>query len=504
MRLFKILFIFGFLGLVLWGCGGGGGGGEKSFTPSGRIMAVAEKSGSNVTIKVGGTKGAAPSGSTIQVTDINTQVTQTTTAAADGSFDPTFTGSTSDVFRVVVSNNGVTITDTTIGVTIISQAVKRNLAHLGSFPTQIEIHGNRAYVVNGGSDNIQIFDLDQDPPKQIGTIVLPPGSDPVAITFLNNTQAYVANLTGQSVALVNVQTGQCEFLIVRSDHVPSNSSICQNQETVDTQFFEDPSGIAVANGRVYVTNSNLDAFFNPAGNGFITVIDAQTNRVISRIDTSGANSGSIKPIQDSLYVVNSGHVIFNQTTSAFSCDSKFPPSIDVINPQSGTIIHTIDIPLSPNNPSVCLPSVLEPTPDGKFGYIGLGLVGALLKVDLKNNILINGPSNPIVVTDLSGLDFTADIKIRADGLGFTTLFNTDQIAVIDTATDTINPFPFIAPFPSGLRADNPSSEIFDGVQSIDIRPGKPGTDFKGADIFFITGISQELGSINTALVLPPE
>src|SRR5882724_11896115 len=105
MRLFKTLFIFGFVGFVLWGCGGGGGGGEggTSFTPSGRIVAVAEKGGSNVTIKVGGIKGAAPSGSAVMVTDLNTQVTQTTTAAADGSFDPTFTGSTSDMFRVVVS-----------------------------------------------------------------------------------------------------------------------------------------------------------------------------------------------------------------------------------------------------------------------------------------------------------------------------------------------------------------------------------------------------------------
>jgi hypothetical protein len=504
MRLYKTIFTFGFFGLIFWGCGGGGGSGGTSFTPTGKIIAVAER-GDSTTIKVGGTKGAAPAGSTVLVTDLNSGVTMNTTAASDGSFDPTFTGNTSDMFKVMVSNNGATLTNMTIGVTIISQAVTRNIAQLGSNPDAIEIRGNRAYVLNGLSDNIQIFDLNQNPPQQIGTIVLPPNSDPAATAFLDDTHAYVANLIGQSIALVDTETMRCDLLIVRSDLVPSDASTCQNQvSTVDPKFFAGPSGIAVTNNKVYVTNSNLDKFFNPAGNGFITVIDAPTNQVRGRIDATAANSGSITPINGNLYVVNGGHTLFNASTDTFSCDSNFPPSIDVINSQSDTIGATIGIQLDSNNPLVCLPNVLEPTPDGRFGYIGLALVAALLKVDLKNNSLINGPSNPILITDLSGLNFTADIKIRDDGLGFVTLFNTDQIAVFDTATDTVNPFPFIAPFPAGQRADNPSSPFFEGVQNLAIRTGKPGTDFQGADIFFITGISHQLGSISTASLLPPE
>jgi hypothetical protein len=504
MKIFQALLIFCFLIFFLWGCGGGGGSGATSFTPTGKIIAVAERSDSTI-IKVGGTKGAAPAGSTVQVTDLNTGVTMNTTAASDGSFDPTLTGNTSDMFKVVVSNNSSTVTNVTIGVTIISQSVTRKIARLGSTPDAIEIRGNKAYVLNGLSDNVQVFNLDQNPPHEIGTIVLPPSSDPAAIAFLDETHAYVANNIGQSVAMVNTETMRCELLIVRSDLVPSDASTCQNQvTTVDPKFFAGPSGIGIANNKVYVTNSNLDQFFNPAGNGFITIINTQTNGVNGSIQASGADSGSITPINGNLYVVNGGHTIFNASTDTFSCDSNFPPSIDVINTQSDTVIATIGIQLDSNNPLVCLPNVLEPTPDGRFGYIGLGFVGALLKVDLKNNTLINGPSNPIIITDLSGLNFTADIKIRNDGLGFVALFNTDQIAVLDTATDTIDPFPFIAPFPAGERADNPSSSFFEGVLNLAIRPGRPGTDFQGPDIFFITNISQALGSINTALVQPPE
>jgi hypothetical protein len=493
MRLFKTLFILGFLGLILWGCGGGSGGGT-SFTPSGGIIAVAEQIGSNVKIKVGGTKGAAPAGSTVTVTDLNTGVMKPpTTARADGSFDPTFTGSTSDMFRVVVSDNGTTITDKTIGVTVISEAVKRDLAQLGNFPTQIEIHGNRAYVVNGGSDNIQIFDLDKDPSQKVGTIVLPLSSNPNAIAFLNDTEAYVSNFTGQSVALVNVQTMQCELLIVRSDHVPPNPSICQNNVILaGPGSFEDPSGIAVSTGKVYVTNSNLDKSFKPAGNGFVTVIDTTKNRVTKTIQLSAENAAGITVVGNRVYAVSSGSSSFDSNSGLVTPTSD--GAVGVIDSTTDNIVN-IPIPLNSALPLVGFPNKLEPTPDEKFGYIGSGTAGVLFKVNLQNNTLVRGADNPIIVTSAKKQDATFDVEIRDDGLGFIAIFNTDQIVVFDTSTDIINPFPFIFPFPAG---HNPNAQIPEGIQDIAIR-----TDGNFPDVFFITGISQKLGSINTASILPP-
>jgi hypothetical protein len=498
MRLFKFLFLIFLVGLAISGCGGSNGEGG-GFIPTGNIIAVAVRSGSDVPIKVGGTKGAAPPGSTVEVTNLNTGETKTTMAGPDGSFDPTFTGNTNDTFEVIISDDDFIDTEI-IGVTLLSQAVKRDIGQTGSVPTAIEIQGNRAYVVNGFSDNIQVFNLNQDPPSQVGTIVLPPGSNPVAIAFLDNNHAYVVNFTAHGVALVNVQTRQCELLIVRSDSVPINTSPCQEVTTVNPDFFEDPTGVAIANGKVYVANANLNDFFEPAGNGFVTVIDTGTNNILGTINTTGQNEiGMITNVDDRLYVVNSGATIFDSVTGTFICDIDSPPSINVISAQTDGIIDTINIPLSEQNPFVCSPIRVEPTPDGKFGYMGLGLVGALLKVDLENNTVVRGPDNPIIVTPLSELNFTADIQIRDDGLGFTSLFNTDEIAVIDTANDEVNPFPFIVPFPAGIKADNPDSQLFEGVQSLAIRPGD---DFP--DIFFITGISMKLGSVNTSLILPPD
>ena len=66
----------------------------------------------------------------------------------------------------------------------------------------------------------------------------------------------------------------------------------------------------------------------------------------------------------------------------------------------------------------------------------------------------------------------------------------------------MNPFPAIAPFPSGLRAFDPESELFDGVQELSLREGTLGQDFTGPNLFFITGISSQLGSINAGIILP--
>lgn len=483
--------------LALAACNDTGGGG--GFVPSGSILAVAQKAGSEETIKVGGLPGAAPSGSTVEVTDIDTGQTKTTTAKSDGSFDPAFVGDTDDSFNVVVTNDGGVIEDIVIGVTLLSDAVEQNLAKLGSVPADIEIRGDRAYVVNGFSDNIYVFDLNQNPPEKISEIGLPPNSNPIDMAFLDDTHAYVANNIGQSVARVNVQTRVCEALIVRAGQ-GGVTAPCQSVLTVAGTPFEEPVRVAITKGRVYVTNNNLDENFNPMGNGFISMINATNNQFIGTIQATGVNTTSMVVIGDTLYAMNNGAVLFDPDTNEFTCDFDFPPSIDLIDTQSNVLFDTIDIPLSPENPTVCLPSPLVATPDGRLGYTGLGLVGGLLKVDLISGDVINGTDNPIVITDLDSLNLTADVAIRGNLL-FTTLFDTDQIAVVDTDTDEVNPFPYIAPFPAGIRAFDPGSDLFDGVQSLAIRPGVPGVDFDGPDIFFITGISQQLGSVDTTLGL---
>ncbi len=491
MRILLTVFIFSFFGAVFLGCDSGGDGGG-GFAPIGDIIAVAERAGQNQTIKVGGIEGSVPPGSTVEVTNLSTGETQTTIGLPDGSFDPTFIGNTNNRFNVLVTNSNI-VEDIDIGVTLLRNAVKRNLATLGSVPADIKIRGTRAYVINGFSNNIQVFELNQNSPQLLETIVVPPGSNPISMDFFGDNQAYVANSPGQSVAIVNISNGACETLIVSAEDQDITTP-CQNVINVPSNTFEEPAGVKIVNNKVYISNNNLDENFSPNGNGFITVLSGQTNEVVDIIDTSSANTSSMIEIDNTLYALNNGNILFDLETFEFSCDFDFPPSIDMIDTGTDTVFDTIDIPLSQQNSTVCLPNNLTATSDG-FGYTGLGLVGALLKVDLFEGTVINGPDNPIIITDLSGLNNTADIVIK-DNLLFTSLFNSDQIAVLDTNTDQVDPFPYITPFPAGIRGDDPNSALFDGVQSLAIRPGD---NFTGADIYFITGISAQLGSVDSTL-----
>ena len=496
MKIILSALFLGLIGTVLSGCDSSSGGG--GFVPTGDILAVAERSGQNQTIKVGGTEGSVPPGSTVTVTNLNTGQEQVTLGLPDGSFDPEFTGSTNDIFNVRVTENGNTVQDENIGVTLLRNAVTRDISNLGTVPANIIIRGNSAYIINGTSNNIQIFNLNVSPPQQTGTIVVPMGSNPIAMDFLNDSIAYVANNIGQSVAVVNLDTLECETLITGEDDL-GNTAPCKEVAILSGSPFEEPAGVFITNGKVYVSNNNLNEFFSPNGNGFITVIDPSTNEILDTIQATGANTTSMILFDGSIFALNNGNVLFDLETFEFTCDFEFPPSIDEIDPELDTVIDNIDIGLSEENPLVCLPNNLASTVDG-FAYTGLGLVGALLKIDLLTGEFINGPDNPIVITDLNGLNNTSDIAIK-DNLLFTTLFNSDQMAVVDIKTDQINPFPYITPFPLGIKADNPNSDLFEGAQALAIRPDIKGQDFQGADIYYINSIFgvETLGSVDSTL-----
>ncbi len=198
-----------------------------------------------------------------------------------------------------------------------------------------------------------------------------------------------------------------------------------------------------------------------------------------------------------MYVVNSGNVLFDFETSLFSCDISSPSSIDIIDTETDTIEDSIDFPLSAINPFVCSPESIIASPDGNFAYIGSQLSGVLFKIDLNTNDLLRDSTNPIIITDVEGLDATLDIEFNSEGYGFVAMFNSDTVFAFDPKIDDLTPFPFLSEFPVGLRGDDPGSDLFEGPQALAIRENG-----NSPDLYFITGISEQLGSIDTSLFIP--
>jgi len=454
----------------------------------GNILAVAEKEGIDEIIKVGGLAGAVPPGSEVIVTNQDTGEEKSTVGLPDGSFDPDFQASTDDTFLVEVFEEGELIDMIQPRLVLLRDLIDQDLALLGNVPANLIIRGNRAYIVNAFSNNIQVFDIDQTPPTELGIIVLPQGSGPGGMDFINQDQAIIANNTGQTAAIVNLLTFECETLYTRQ--VVPDFEPCNEAVNLGTGRFEDPSGVLVEGNTAYITNNNLEGFATPNGNGFITIINLDNDSSFT-IQAGGANSGDMLLVGEELFILNGGNISFN-----FECDPFLPPSLDIMNINTNVIVDNIQIPLSDTNTNVCLPGTMTATPDNEFAYIGLGLVGALLKVDLVNKELVRGADNPIIVApNLIDLNFTSDIAIDENGIGYTTLFNTDQIAVFNTANDEVNPFPAFTPFPAGFKALRPDSNFLDGVQLIAIRQG---SDFTGPNIYYATTLnSQQLNSLNT-------
>ncbi|MCH7472155.1 hypothetical protein IIA79_04300 [bacterium] len=108
--------------------------------------------------------------------------------------------------------------------------------------------------------------------------------------------------------------------------------------------------------------------------------------------------------------------------------------------------------------------------DGAIAYIGNALSGNLYKVDLESFVVLRGEDSPIVLTD--EYTFISDVTFTPDGkYVLATSFNTDELYVIDPATDTVNPGPYPGPFDLSL-----DPELLAGCVNVEVapKPGDPG------------------------------
>ncbi len=120
-------------------------------------------------------------------------------------------------------------------------------------------------------------------------IQLAEGSGATGAIMVNDSIAYVANPGLNTISRVNVFT----------------------RETAEVPVGVTPQGFAVARGRVFVLNGNLDQTGEPAGPSWITVINPATNEPATGIDSiplTGPGNAAFATVAGDglLYVVNRG------------------------------------------------------------------------------------------------------------------------------------------------------------------------------------------------------
>ena len=232
----------------------------------------------------------------------------------------------------------------------------------------------RAYVASC-VDTVAVLDVTTN--ELITTI--PVGSSPSAVAITpDGSRAYVTNFL-DTVSVVDIAT---------------NAMI----ETISVGFFPRDVAITPDGSRAYVANTFSDT---------LSVIDTATNQVIDTI------TGLADPAQVAITPDGSRAYVAHQDVPR--------NAVSVIDTVSNTVIASIPIPTG-------LPRDVAITPDGSRVYVP-DFVGAVWVIETATNTIVAG---------IEGLSSPESVAITPDGTrAYVTQLTTDNVAVIDTATNAV-------------------------------------------------------------------
>jgi hypothetical protein len=164
------------------------------------------------------------------------------------------------------------------------------LGGVGASPTTVAAREGIAVVPLGDADQLAVVDLIGR--TLMNRIQLAEGSGATGAAMVSDSVAYVANPRLNTITRVNVFTGA-------TGEVPVGMS---------------PQGFAVARGRLFVLNGNLDPTGEPAGPSWLTVINPGTNGLAAGVDSiplTGPGNAAFATVGGDglLYIINRGRTM---------------------------------------------------------------------------------------------------------------------------------------------------------------------------------------------------
>lgn len=219
-------------------------------------------------------------------------------------------------------------------------------------PVGLSVRGHRAAVPLGNAASVALINLDGLAVQRFFTFA---SGNATGSVFADDTTIIAANTTLGTVGRFTV--GQT------SDAITSTAPVAPA-----------PTAISLAAGRVLVTSANLDANFNPKGNGVVTAIDPKTMQVLGTVSAGGTNSNDAAVGPDGLlYVLNTG-------------DFVAQGSLTIVNPATMQVVTTIQ------NMGVG-PGAISIDANG-LAYISSFFAGTMVW-NTKTRAFVRGPDNAI-------------------------------------------------------------------------------------------------------------
>ena len=193
-------------------------------------------------------------------------------------------------------------------IDIEEDSVYNDVALTGTYPNQLYVWEEKLYCVNSGSNNISIYNTETMAAE--GSIDLGVGNNPMEMVAVSEDIAYVSNLMTNRVFKINLATKTV------LDSIEAGIGA---------------TGIAVADNKLYVSNTGYDALTYSYAPGTVSVIDTDEDSLIATINV-GTN-----PQDLAVDALGKVHVLC--TGNYFSEYAM----VYVIDPATDTVVDTTSI-----------------------------------------------------------------------------------------------------------------------------------------------------------------
>lgn len=244
-----------------------------------------------------------------------------------------------------------------------SGEIAQNIVKTGQTPNQILVHQQKIYVLNSGTDDVMIIDPQND--HQIErTIDLGTGNNPWFMAFVGSKKAYVTNWIGNSVSVVNIETGEItkEIMVGRA-----------------------PQGILVVGNQALVSNTGYAGWGVPYETGSVSIIDILTDSITHTVMTPTNPQDLALAPDGKIHILCTGNYIDIMGKVAV-LDLYTGPRYD-----TPAVIDTINIGNAPGD--------LVITPGGKGYCVAWGDItnGYLFSYDALADSVFHNTQNPILI-----------------------------------------------------------------------------------------------------------
>jgi len=323
------------------------------------------------------------------------------------------------------ANRAVVVNGTSSSMAAVEFSMPRRVTNnvggigLGPSANRVALWGQEAFVVNSGTfgaalnASLQVVDMPSSALAR--TIPLPDGNSPWDIAILSSEKAYVTNLYGDSITILDPRVDGPSAILGTID-LPAGSS---------------PAGIVVDGGRAYTANTGLDSETYAYGPATVSVIDTVTDTIVDADGDSG--NGEDTPI--SITGINPQDLAVDVEGNLWVvCTGDWGSTFGVVDVVDTLTLSETDSLATGSSPgSIAL--------GNRVALVGDGASASLFEIDIETRTVLRDETNPFVLTTTTW-SFVPDIVFDRSGeIAFALAFTDDTVFEIGDFNDrlTIRP-----------------------------------------------------------------